>query len=633
MTSSPSPFSNTSKFQVLPTPTTLLFTQPVNNNITINNIGNVAQNIRQTNTQNGTYIHHQQQQQQQQQQQSMSSGTITTPTNIVRLNQTSLAQNQFGSQTIWTNNPSQPSQKIQYSMPIQKEISSPVIQQQSSILPAKLVTQPVVRQTVTAQQAPKFTEAQINDFVAKCRTFLTTLLKLAEKQAPEKLPMVRSCIQDLLDGTIDPESFTQRLHTLYKSQPHTSLVPFFKLALPHMRQMVKNTFGRPITIELLEKLNLPSSKSIPTATAAITPTTTSRVVVNPSLLTQQSTSGIQQPLLYTTVQPQQKINLLQQTSQSGLFSSTASLLGQQQQLQQQARAQINITGIRPIVASVSPSSNTNLLSGQQQIQPVSQTIIQPSDSILQRTFLSPSATHPQPQIITVNHQSIRTEIVTSQSTSLINTTSFQQPQTQIQIQPKITIKHDDESTDDIHGNNGLLTAAAAPADDRHTRHIAHDSRLLPASILRRHFDHLIKKDKRSEGGHVTIHDDSVLALISHATEERLKYIIEQIKSTSQLRGTISTQSQQANNDSEDINQKQAETIHIDGLVHKRKFEENTKRDSKVTGRNSSALNLNKKFKLKRHPCRANIRDLIIIMENDKHLQRSSLLFKALDKYS
>ncbi|CAF4905753.1 unnamed protein product, partial [Rotaria magnacalcarata] len=68
--------------------------------------------------------------------------------------------------------------------------------------------------------------------------------------------------------------------------------------------MVKNTFGRPITIELLEKLNLPSSKSTPITTAATTPTTTSRVVVNPSLLTQQSTSGIQQPLLYTTVQPQ-----------------------------------------------------------------------------------------------------------------------------------------------------------------------------------------------------------------------------------------------------------------------------------------------------------------------------------------
>ena len=266
--------------------------------------------------------------------------------------------------------------------------------------------------------------------------------------------MVRSCIQDLLDGTIDPESFTQRLHTLYKSQPHTSLVPFFKveknkspfllikifafqLALPHMRQLVQNTFGRPITIELLEKLNLPSSKST-TTTTTTTPTTTSRVVVNPSLLTQQSTSLGQQPLLYTTVQPQQKINLLQQSSQSGLIGSTASLLSQQQQQQQQARAQIvrenlffclikkiffqSIAGIRPLVGTVSPSSNTNLLTGQQQIQPVTQTI-------LQQSFLSPSTTGgvQQPQIITVNHQPIRT-----------NLSGFQQPH--IQIQQRTTLK-------------------------------------------------------------------------------------------------------------------------------------------------------------------------------------------------
>lgn len=131
---------------------------------------------------------------------------------------------------MWNNNPTQLSPRLQYSSAIKNEPSTPgSMQQQSSILPAKLVAQPVVRQTVPAQQTAKFTEAQINDFVAKCRTFLTTLLKLAEKQAPEKLPMVRSCIQDLLDGSIDPESFTQRLHTLYKSQPHTSLVPFFKV--------------------------------------------------------------------------------------------------------------------------------------------------------------------------------------------------------------------------------------------------------------------------------------------------------------------------------------------------------------------------------------------------------------------
>lgn len=372
MTSSPSPFTNANKFQVLPNSvsyemqekssfishdffqTTVLFTASPTNNLTL---ANPIQNIRPTGTSNGTFIHQPQQ------------GTITTPTNIVRLNQPIQTQNQFTSQTIWTNNsPTQLSPKIQYPSMVKAEPSTPTggIQQQTSIVPTKLVTQQVVRQTVAAPpQTPRFTEQQISDFVAKCRTFLTTLLKLAEKQAPEKLPMVKTCIQHLLDGTIDPESFTQRLHTLYKSQPHTSLVPFFKvcfflslsliwstkrfsfqLALPYMRQMVQATFNAPITIELLEKLNLPTTKpgvaptAATTTTTTTTPTTPSRVVVNPSLLTSQSNTLGQQPLLYTTVQPQQKINLLQQTAQPSLISTTPSLLGQQQQQQQQARAQI-----------------------------------------------------------------------------------------------------------------------------------------------------------------------------------------------------------------------------------------------------------------------------------------------------
>jgi hypothetical protein len=178
----------------------------------------------------------------------MSNGIMTTPTSFVRLNQPlpTQSQSQFVPQTLWSNNTSQLSPRLQYSPTIKHgeitkkqnfekiilsflEPMTPGMQQQSSILPTKLVAQPVVRQTIAPQQTLKFTEVQITGFVAKCRTFLTTLLKLAEKQAPDKLPMVRSCIQELLDGSIDPETFTQRLHALYKSQPHTSLVPFFKV--------------------------------------------------------------------------------------------------------------------------------------------------------------------------------------------------------------------------------------------------------------------------------------------------------------------------------------------------------------------------------------------------------------------
>jgi len=52
---------------------------------------------------------------------------------------------------------------------------------------------------------------------------------------------------------------------------------------------------------------------------------------------------------------------------------------------------------------------------------------------------------------------------------------------------------------------------------------------------------LVKKDKRWEGGNMIIHDDSVSAIISHATEERLKNLIEQIKLIVQQRKNLSFQ--------------------------------------------------------------------------------------------
>ena len=189
--------------------------------------------------------------------QPITGGIISTPTSIVRLNQplSNSSSNQFVPQTVWTTSSTPGSPRLQYS-PVMKSgktperfrstferisrlepVTSNITQQ-----PTKLVAQPVVSRSVPSVQAPKFTDTQINDFVAKCRTFLLTLLKLAEKQAPEKLPMVRSCIQDLLNGTIDPESFTQRLHTLYKSQPHTSLVPFFKVI--HWIEQVRRVEAR-----------------------------------------------------------------------------------------------------------------------------------------------------------------------------------------------------------------------------------------------------------------------------------------------------------------------------------------------------------------------------------------------------
>ncbi|UJR28048.1 hypothetical protein I4U23_009304 [Adineta vaga] len=698
MTSSPSQFANTNKFQVLPAPTTLLFTQSLNNNVTINNMGNTTQNIRPTSTQNGTILQPQ-----------MTSGIMTTPTNFVRVNQSQPMQSQHGqytTQTVWTNNLSQSSHQqftiqkqpqqqqssvLQYAT-VKSEPSTPGgMQPQSNVVPTKVITQPVVRQTVGAPQTTTtatYTESQINDFVSKCRTFLTTLLRLAEKQAPEKLPMVRSCIQQLLDGTIDPESFTQQLHTLYKSQPHISLVPFFKLALPHMRRIVKNTFGLPITIDLLEKLQLPPSNSNNNTNHNTIGMTQVTNTMNQQQQQQHSTSVIQQPL-YTTVQPQQKLNILQQSSQPTLIGSTSSLLSQQHQQQQQARTQISITGFRPLVTSLPQSGNTSILSGQQhqpqQIQPVTQRMLQPSDSLLQRSILSSTTTLQQPQIIAVNHQPIKTETLHTQPPSLISV-----------IPQKPIIKTENDFIDD--SNNSTMT---------NTRHLPHDDRLIPSFLLHRRLQEIMEKDKRFSG--MTITDDATFLLISNAAQDRLKYLLEQVKliaqhridismkndaayqQTSDVKGQIrfledldkiekqkkdkieqekifrAAKSRSKTNDPEAVKLKQKakemqqaqveeqrqkeanETaLAAIGKPKKRKLEESTNHLHQTTmstngpeqispiqpspsSNVTTSTNVNSKSKTTKRICRANLRDLLLIMERDKYLKRTTLLVKALNK--
>lgn len=98
--------------------------------------------------------------------------------------------------------------------------------------------------------------------VKKCRSFLSTLLKLAAGQQPETLVKVSKLVQDLIvsgvvcvegfidckfsafnllpntweilfcrqDGAIEEEAFTNRLEVELKSEPQPTLVTFLKVA-------------------------------------------------------------------------------------------------------------------------------------------------------------------------------------------------------------------------------------------------------------------------------------------------------------------------------------------------------------------------------------------------------------------
>ncbi|XP_040356332.2 transcription initiation factor TFIID subunit 4-like [Ixodes scapularis] len=69
----------------------------------------------------------------------------------------------------------------------------------------------------------------------KCKNFLSTLIRLASAQPGHTATNVRCLIQGLIDGTIQPEYFTKQLEKELNSSPQPCLVPFLRNSLPHLR--------------------------------------------------------------------------------------------------------------------------------------------------------------------------------------------------------------------------------------------------------------------------------------------------------------------------------------------------------------------------------------------------------------
>jgi len=70
----------------------------------------------------------------------------------------------------------------------------------------------------------------------KCKNFLATLLRLASDQPEGVARNVRALIQGLIDGRVEPEIFTTKLQKELNSSPQPCLVPFLKKSLPYLQQ-------------------------------------------------------------------------------------------------------------------------------------------------------------------------------------------------------------------------------------------------------------------------------------------------------------------------------------------------------------------------------------------------------------
>jgi len=115
----------------------------------------------------------------------------------------------------------------------------------------RLPTAPVARQPV-AQQPPANSANSMGQQMTpdtakiKCKNFLATLLRLASDQPESVARNVRALIQGLIDGRVEPEVFTTKLQKELNSSPQPCLVPFLKKSLPYLQHSLAT---RELTIE------------------------------------------------------------------------------------------------------------------------------------------------------------------------------------------------------------------------------------------------------------------------------------------------------------------------------------------------------------------------------------------------
>ncbi|XP_043499974.1 transcription initiation factor TFIID subunit 4-like [Polistes fuscatus] len=89
--------------------------------------------------------------------------------------------------------------------------------------------------TVHAVQTPAQRQT-LNNIEEKCHKFLANLLELSGREAKSLKRNVRTLIQKLIDTKIEPKEFCDRLEKLLNSSPQPYLIGFLRRSLPPLRQ-------------------------------------------------------------------------------------------------------------------------------------------------------------------------------------------------------------------------------------------------------------------------------------------------------------------------------------------------------------------------------------------------------------
>ncbi|NXC97486.1 TAF4B factor, partial [Certhia familiaris] len=463
--------------------------------------------------------------------------------------------------------------------------------------PAQAISQKAVSvkaEGTTVAQTNASTEMLEN--VKKCKNFLATLIKLASSgpQAPEMGQNVKSLVQNLLEAKIEPEEFTKKLYIELKSSPQPYLVPFLKKSMLALRQLMPNP--QSFIQQCMEQpapaqeVVLPCTSAVPapsTGAATSAAATTALPVVKPV----PAPAAVTAPLVITPVLASTSAAApLQALKAVPSPAAVSASLGPAASVLTTAVASSGLTAVQPgkpvftsavpapslqsakpvLVPAVASAATTPLQPlkpvtpigikisqpssivaqsvGAQHVVKVKQLVVQPSGTIVKQV-----STLPQPSVLTLQTPAekkmpLNTLVQTSQFPAGSILKQITLPRNKIlslQASPlqKVKMKENGATSfrdeDDL---NDVTSMAGVNLNEENACILATNSELV-GTVIRSCSDEPFLSSEALQSKILNIgkrHDimelnSDVVNLISHATEERLRGLLEKLTVIAQHR--------------------------------------------------------------------------------------------------
>uniref|UniRef100_A0A663MGF6 TATA-box binding protein associated factor 4b n=1 Tax=Athene cunicularia TaxID=194338 RepID=A0A663MGF6_ATHCN len=358
-----------------------------------------------------------------------------------------------------------------------------------------------VKLPVTGPPAQAISQKAMLENVKKCKNFLATLIKLASSgpQAHEMGQNVKNLVQNLLEAKIEPEEFTKKLYIELKSSPQPYLVPFLKVrkSMLALRQLMPNAQS---FIQQCLQQPAPTQEAVLTCTSA---TPAPSIAVTTLAVTTTSLPVIKQESASVTV-----------TASPFIKQDSASVTVTASPVTKQESASLTVTA-SPVTKPVSASALAT--ASLQTVKPV------PSSAVVTAS-LQPAAPVLTTTIATSGPTAIQT--VKPVFPSAVATPSLQSTK---------PVRDEDDINDvtsmagvNLKEENACILATNSELIGTVIRSCA-DEPFLSSEVLQKRILNIGKRHDIME-----LNSD-VVNLISHATQERLRGLLEKLTVIAQHR--------------------------------------------------------------------------------------------------